>query len=279
MAEKFPRLPGGGKRMSWEEMLGGGHRTINFVRIVFRHLPSEPRCRLCLAPFHGPGGRITAMIGFGPSRMNPNFCANCLEQLPPGGAEVDIAVLFVDIRNSTAIGESTDATLFAERMNAFYKIATSTVIAHDGLIDKLIGDEVLALFVPGFCGPQYVQRAFEAGLSLLTAVRQDAALASWLSVGVGLHSGPAFVGNVGGQGVFDFTALGDTVNTGARLQAAAKGGELVVSERACEAITGIGASERTTIELKGKAEPVAVRVIRPGPQAVASGPPDSGNHH
>jgi adenylate cyclase len=273
VTQKFLRLPGGRKQHSWEQTLCDGHQTLKLVRAAFRHMPAEPRCRLCLAPFQGAGGRITAMIGFRPSRMNPNFCANCLEALPPGGAEIDIAVLFADVRNSTGIAESSDATLFAGRMNSFYKIASATVIEHDGLIDKLIGDEVLALFVPGLCGPNYVQRAFDAGMSLLGAVRQEPGLTSWLSLGVGVHSGPAFVGNVGGEGVFDFTALGDTVNTGARLQAAAGPGELVVSEHACEAMTAPGDwgdSERRTIELKGKAEPLAVRIIRPAPSPIAT---------
>ena len=263
MPEKFPRFPLSGRRTSWEEILNRGHTPLQIIRTLLRRMPSDPRCRICLAPFAGPGGRMVSLIGFGPSRLNPNFCANCLEHLPPGGAEVEIAVMFADIRGSTAMGGGVNATTFAARMNAFYQAATGTLIARDALIDKLLGDEVLALFVPGFCGPRFEERAIEAAIALLDVTGRDRDLASWLSIGVAVHAGPAFVGNVGGEGVFDFTALGDTVNVGARLQGIAGPGELVVSERAYAAAPGIGPGERRSITVKGKSEPLSVRVLHP----------------
>jgi adenylate cyclase len=254
MPRRLQRSGSGGA--SWEDILTTGHRTLGVLRALFRHLPSDPRCKLCIAPFGGFGGKVAGRIGFGPSRMNPNFCAMCLEQLPPGGAEVPIAVLFADVRGSTSLGDSIGATEFAGRMNRFYEAATKTLIAHDALIDKLIGDEVMALFVPGLCGPGYRQNACDAALELLRAVD------SWMPVGVGIHAGPAFVGNVGGEGVFDFTALGDTVNVGARLQSVAAAGELVVTEEVFAAVTLPGTAEARAVELKGKPEPVTVRVVR-----------------
>lgn len=254
MSRRLQRSGNGGK--SWDDVLTSGHGTLRVLRTVFRHLPSEPRCKLCIAPFGGFGGKVAARIGFGPSRMNPNFCAACLEMLPPGGAEVPIAVLFADVRGSTTLGDSLGATEFAARMNRFYEAATKTLIAHDALIDKLLGDEVMALFVPGLCGPEYRQRACDAALELLQAVD------GWVEVGVGIHAGPAFVGNVGGEGVFDFTALGDTVNVGARLQSVAEAGELVVSEEVIGAVTLPGKAERRIVELKGKPEPVTVHVVK-----------------
>jgi len=254
MPRRLQRSGNGGK--SWDDILTSGHRTLHVVRTLFRHLPADPRCRLCIAPFGGFGGKVAGRMGFSPSRMNPNFCANCLEMLPPGGAEVPIAVLFADVRGSTTLGDSLGATEFAGRMNRFYEAATKTLIAHDALIDKLLGDEVMALFVPGLCGPEYRQRACDAGIELLQAVE------GWMEVGVGIHSGPAFVGNVGGEGVFDFTALGDTVNVGARLQSVAAAGELVVSDEVFGAVRLAGPAESRRVELKGKPEPLTVHAVK-----------------
>ena len=261
MTDDIGRSPGGGAKMTWEQVLTGGHKPLKFVRAFFKHLPSDPRCKLCIAPFGGFGGRVSALAGFGPSRMNPNFCSNCLEALPPGGAEVEVAVLFADVRGSTAMGESVSATAFAARMNRFYATATQTLVAHDGLIDKLLGDEVMALFLPGLCGPGYRQNACDAAVALLSAVHQDALLADSLAIGVAVHAGPAFVGNVGGEGVFDFTALGDTVNVAARMQSLAGSGELVVSEDVYQ-LAHLPNAEPAEVLVKGKAEPIAIRIIR-----------------
>jgi Adenylate and Guanylate cyclase catalytic domain len=71
--------------------------------------------------------------------------------LPPGGAEIDIAILFADVRGSTQLGERLGPAEYASLLNRFYKAATETLIRYDAVIDKLIGDEVMALFIPGFC--------------------------------------------------------------------------------------------------------------------------------
>lgn len=259
MKGRFVRTKDGSKEVTWEQILTTGHRPLRVVRTVFARLPADPRCRLCIAPFGGFGGRMSGMFGFGPSRMNPNYCAKCLENLPPGGAEVDMAVLFADVRSSTELGGSVNPTEFARLMNQFYAFATQTLVRHDALIDKLIGDEVMALFLPGLCGPEYRAKACAAALELLKTVQAELPA---LSVGAGVHSGVAFVGNVGGEGVFDFTALGDTINVGARLQSVATAGELVVSEETFPFAGDLGATVARNLEVKGKAEPVAVRVAR-----------------
>lgn len=184
--------------------------------------------------------------------------------MPPGGALIDIAVLFADIRGSTSLGAKMHPAEYAALMNRFYKAATNVLASHDAIIDKLIGDEVMALFIPGLAGPDYRRKACEAGLELIRAVNRDSATREGLAFGVGVHSGPAFVGNVGGGGVVDFTALGDTVNTAARLQAVARPGELVISEALCRLASAPDLDgERRTVELKGKSEPFAVRIVLP----------------
>ena len=94
----------------WDQVLNDGHGSLVRARRVFRALPSAPRCKLCNNPFGGVGGRVLRIAGFRPSRKNPNLCTRCCDSLPAGGAEVDIAVLFADIRGSTGLGEQTVAT-------------------------------------------------------------------------------------------------------------------------------------------------------------------------
>jgi adenylate cyclase len=183
--------------------------------------------------------------------------------LPPGGAELDIAILFADIRGSTVLGERLGPAEYAEALNRFYAAATETLIRHDAIVDKLIGDEVMALFIPGFCGPNYTRRAAEAAMALLKAVGYGAADAPWMPIGAAVNSGISYVGNVGGEGVVDFTALGDTVNTASRMAASAAAGELLLSEEVFRTVSGeVPEAERRTLNLRGKEAPFPVRVVR-----------------
>jgi adenylate cyclase len=232
------------------------------MRAVMRHLPSEPRCKVCANPFGGLGGKAVGLFGFKPSRKNPNVCGACCDSLPSGGAEVDVAVLFADVRGSTPLAEQLGTEAYAALLNRFYRTATDVLLRHDAIIDKLIGDEVMALFIRGVARDDYRPKACRAGLELLQAVANGDGTA-WLPLGVAVHAGPAFVGNVG-TSVVDFTALGDTVNTAARLQAEAKAGELVLSDDIWASCPESRApAERREVHVRGKAEPVPVRVIRP----------------
>src|ERR1700759_3414960 len=126
------------------------------------------------------------MLGWAPSRKNQNVCARCCDQMPVGGAEVDVAVLFADVRGSTGLGERSGASEFAQLLNRFYAVATEVILRHDGLIDKLIGDEAMALFIAGVAGPDYRRKALDAARELLEAVGYGAPQGAWLPVGVGL---------------------------------------------------------------------------------------------
>ena len=245
----------------WRQILVEGHRPLRMAHLVFRHLPSPPRCKVCHNPFDGIGGRLVGLMGFSRSRKNPMLCARCCDALPPGGAEVDIAVLFADVRGSTAMAEQLGPSAFAARMNRFYATATEVLVRHDAIIDKLVGDEVMALFIPGICGAQYRRRAAEAALALMRAI--GASQASQVGIGIAVNSGLAYVGNVGREHVVDFTALGDTVNTAARLASSAAAGEVLLSEAIHAAIAERYADlEARTLTLRGKEASVTVRVAR-----------------
>jgi adenylate cyclase len=230
------------------------------ARHAWRLVPSAPRCKVCSSPFGGVGGAVITRIGWAPSRKNPNLCARCCDQMPPGGAEVDVAVLFADIRGSTGLGERIGASEFAKLLNRFYATATEVILRHDGLIDKLIGDEAMALFIPGVAGPDYRRRALAAGRELLEAVGYGSSEGPWIPLGVGLNAGEAYVGNVG-TAVVDFTALGDAVNVAARLQSNAAEGQLVVSADLLEDLEDeLPRSERREVDARGRGEAVAAIV-------------------
>jgi adenylate cyclase len=232
---------------------------------LFRYLPGPPRCKVCHNPFGGIGGKLVGLFGFTRSRKNPNLCGRCCEQLPTGGAELDIAVLFADLRGSTAIGEHLEPGAYASMLNRFYNTATEVLIRHDAIIDKLIGDEVMALFIPGICGPRYHRRAAQAASDLLEAVGYGGAGEAWVPIGASVNSGVAYVGNVGGDHVVDFTALGDPINTGARLASVAGAGEALLSETIYASVEQeFPDLERRTLSLRGKETPVDVRILHPG---------------
>jgi adenylate cyclase len=237
----------------WRESLTQGHVALKGLRKLMHLLPGTPRCKVCHNPFGGFGGHVCRAIGMTPSRKNPQLCALCCEKLPPGGAEVETAILFADVRGSTALADRLGPAKFAATMNRFYRMATDTLMRHEATIDKFIGDEVMAFFVPGFAGPDFKHRAIAAGQALLRGVGYGSAQGAWLPLGVGIDAGIAFVGNVGAAGYLDFTALGDPVNTAARIQAAAQPGELLVGEAAFASVADrYPGCEASLLEVKGK---------------------------
>jgi adenylate cyclase len=247
----------------WQTILTEGHRSLLVSRRFWRHVPSAPRCKVCANPFGGIGGRLAGMAGWKPSRKNPNLCARCCDAMPPAGAEVDVAVLFADIRGSTVLGEQTQTSDYAELLNRFYATATEVLLRHDALIDKLIGDEAMALFIPGVAGPDYRRKAVSAAIDLLRAVGYGSTEDPWLAVGIGVNAGRAYVGNVG-SAVIDFTALGDPINVAARLQATAAGGQLVVAEDLHRDLPELlPHALRETVEVRGREASVPVLVAQP----------------
>lgn len=251
----------------WHTLLVEGHRPSLMAHRVMRLLPSAPRCKVCFSPFAGWGGRLAGVAGFKPSRKNPNLCERCCESLPPGGAEVDIAVLFADVRGSTAIGEREGPAAFAKLMNRFYKVATDVLVRHDAVIDKLIGDEVMALFIPGVAGDRYRARAVEAALDLQRELGAGSGDGAWLDVAVAVNAGVAYVGNVGDT-VVDFTALGDPVNVAARMQSQAEAGEVLVAEDVDPGVaTSFPHATRRALDLRGHEGSVTAISVRPADTA------------
>ena len=224
------------------------------------YLPSAPRCKVCNNPFGGVGGRVLGMAGFKPSRKTPNLCSRCCDSLPEGGAEVDVAVLFADVRGSVALGEHRGAADFAALLTRFYVTASQTLLRFDAVIDKLIGDEVMAFFVQGISGSLYRRRAVQAGAALLRAVGYGSPDGPWIELGVAVNAGVAYVGNVGGA-VVDFTALGDPVNVASRLQRCADAGQLLVGAGVDDEL--LAGYPSRTFPVRGREAPVDAFVLTP----------------
>ena len=236
------------------------HKMRLFVRAM-RLLPSEPRCRLCRAPFGGSGGAVMRRFGYGPSRKNPTICNSCFEKAPMGGVDMEIGVLFADVRGFTSLAENMTPDDVAEMLNQFYAAATE-VLTTSAVIDKLVGDEVMALYIPELLGAQWVDILLRDASDLLAAVGYGTPEGPWLALGVGIDVGRAYVGNVGAGEVKDFTALGDVVNTASRLQSAAAAGQVVMSER----LFGRLATQPPNavvahLELKGKQSAEPARIL------------------
>jgi adenylate cyclase len=228
------------------------HRVRAWIRLM-RVLPSNPRCAVCRAPFGGWGGRVVKRLGFGPSRKNPRLCATCFDDVPGGGMEMSVGVLFADIRGFTTLSEQRPAAEVTQLLNEFYDVAVRVLCRH-AIIDKMVGDQVMALYLPRLLGDDATDHMVDDARQLLAEIPAE------LDLGVGIDYGTAMVGNVGSGHVKDFTAIGDVVNTAARLQSVAGAGQIVVSRRVTTDIPGAVAQ---TFELKGKSQPEQALVLTP----------------
>ncbi len=251
----------------WRAVLvGDARRAPGLIRLrrVFKHLPSDPRCKLCYAPYAAPFGPLVRVLGFGPWSKNPSLCGSCLRIMErlQGGAEVELSMLFADLRESTQLAAGMSASAYSRLLNAFYGVASRAVEGLGGSIDKYLGDGVFALFIPGFAGVDHAGQAIDAARLILRETEQPlqaVGIAIPLPVGIGVHTGTAYVGVVGNSGeLTDFTALGDAVNVTERLSSAAAARELLISDAALAAsgYSKDGLTRRDLI-LKGVALPVA----------------------
>ena len=237
----------------WRQMLTGDYPRLHGMRKMWGALPSPPRCKLCNAPFRGPGGLLMRAIAYGPSPLNRRLCKWCIRAVSkhPGGAEIEISVLFADVRGSTGLAEGMAPEEFSRLLARFYGAAADVIDQHDGIVDKFVGDSALALFIPGFAGNDHAANAIEAARGLIEET------GDWLPVGAGVHTGTSFVGSIGDGDARDFTALGDTVNAASRLTGLAGAGEILISADAAAA-AGLETNglERRTLELRGRDQPL-----------------------
>jgi adenylate cyclase len=204
------------------------------------------------------------MIGKGPSRLTPQLCRQCQDTASKhlGGTEIELSMLFADVRGSTPLAEKMGPAAFSRLISRFFAISSEVLIRHLAMVDKLAGDQATGLFVPGFAGANHRGRAIDAAQELLHVTGHGGADGPWIPLGIGVHTGVAFVGSVGSEGsATDITVLGDPANVAARLSSTAAAGEILVSREAAAGMD-TGQLESRELDLKGKSQSVGVYVLK-----------------
>ena len=232
-------------------------------RRLHARLPSSPRCKLCAAPFSGPGGIVMRLVGHGRWAKNPKYCTGCFRMLSNnhGGAEVECSLLFADVRGSTTLAESMSPRDFNRLMGRFHDTATDVLVDHDGIFDKFVGDEIIGIFVPAMASPQHSARAVDAARMLLIATGSGTSTGPWVPIGIGVNTGVAYVGSIGDGSDTEMTAMGDVVNVTARLSSVAGAGEILVTAVAAAAAGLPDDLPRRSLQLKGKTQATEVVVV------------------
>jgi adenylate cyclase len=234
-------------------------------RNVWRLLPGAPRCKFCHAPQHGAFGPLMQLIGKGPSRLTPRFCKQCEDLAVQyiGGVELEVTLLFADVRGSTALAEQLGPARFSQLISRFFGVAADVLMRHEAMVDKLVGDQASGMFVPGFAGHDHRHKALEAAMEILHETGHHSSSGPWIPLGIGIHTGVAFVGAVGSKGqAVDVTVLGDPANVAARLSSAAAAGEILITPEAAGDWLDAERLERRELALKGKSQTVGVYVLR-----------------
>jgi adenylate cyclase len=169
----------------------------------------------------------------------------------------------MDVRGSTALAGGMSPKAFSALINRLYVTATRVLVSSDALIDKIIGDQVAGMFVPGFAGPEHARRAIMAAQEIMLETGHQEPDGPWIPLGAGVHTGVAYVGSVGSEnGTTDITVLGDVPNIAARMSSLAGQGEILISDQACRAATlNNGQIEGRQLSLKGKLQPISVCVL------------------
>lgn len=266
----------------WHLLFAVGHPDLIAKQKRFQTDGVPPRCRLCMAPF----GKVP-VEGWtdehpGPSNRNPRFCSLCDQfiRTNPGGAKVTMTMVFADVRGSTALSEELPLEEYVRRMNAFYRRTTAVFVQTDGFMMNVIGDEVFALYPPGFSGVSNSDAAVaEADLPAVrtaTAARKALGAArrlveigktgapNDLRFGVSVHTGVVYIGTLQGaeEGISDVGIWGVEVNKAARMCAQAKPGEALISPELCAAADlDAAALPERLLTFKGISHPVSVRVL------------------
>jgi class 3 adenylate cyclase len=217
-------------------------------------------------PIRGPLSLPLRLFGIKPSRMNPNLCTVCELMfkvvMRRRNIQAELTILFVDLRGYTALSRTLEPGRVQELLDVFYDECAGAIWEHDGLLNKTIGDAVMAIFNFPIARPDHACQAVMAARDIRNrcAARAAALVAEGfdpaaLGLGIGVHTGIASFGEFG-RVHKDFTAIGETVNLAARLQAAAGPGEVLVSGAVLDKLEGEEGVGARACSLKGYAEPV-----------------------
>jgi len=190
------------------------------------------------------------------------------------GEELEVSVMFVDIRDFTAFAERSSAREVVDRLNGFYEIVVPVLVRYGGHADKFVGDGLLGVFGAPDRLPDHADRAVAAAIEIVRVVRKT--YGGTLRVGIGVNSGPVVAGTIGGGGRVEFTVIGDAVNTAARVEGVTRDtdDDVLVTEATRALLTRPlpgGFDAREAAPLRGKSE----RVRLFAPHALAAGAPSA----
>jgi adenylate cyclase len=255
-------------RTSFPDELKRWQAFLNLQQKLYSLLPSDPHCHECGIPMDGIGGSALRFMGSAPSSFSPKLCSACEQSARhyEVGAEVELTMIFADVRDSTPLAESKGTMGFKEIIQRFYKETSKVLIEHNAMVNRLMGDQVIALFVPRFAGNDHAKVAIHAAQELLRGTGHGDSNGPWVPVGAGVHTGTAYVGAVGAaDGVTEIAVLGSAANMCARLSSKAATGEILISEDSVKSgnldVEGL---ETRSLELKGVGQPVKVKVMKVG---------------
>jgi len=201
------------------------------------------------------------------NKRNPNYCNACDKFLAafPGGADVQLSIVFVDVRESTKAAEHLDPAVWGGITKKFYDAVCNVFYRTDGFVMDVIGDEVIAIYPPGFCGPEHAKKAIEAVHQLLAERMPKLPDGTPLQIGIGVNTGLSYVGSsiAVPHRLDDVRIFGDSMNTAARLTDSAGPGEALIAEAAWKA-AGYDVTpdvEERQVIAKGKERPIAAMVV------------------
>ena len=202
------------------------------------------------------------------SYLNPTVVAELLknpDMLKLGGAKRIATVMFSDIRGFTSISEKLDPEALVHLLNRYLTIMTDIVMRHDGCLDKYIGDAIMAFWGAPVPQPKHALQACQTSLDMMRSLEEFRQIlaaedpnAPFLDIGIGLNSGPMVVGNMGSESRMDYTAMGDAVNLGSRLESANKqyGTNIIIGDMTFEQVSeDFVCRELDMVRVKGKARP------------------------
>ncbi|WP_438348040.1 CHASE2 domain-containing protein [Paenibacillus sp. FA6] len=189
------------------------------------------------------------------------------EGLKLGGSRRELTILFVDIRGFTTLSEITEPEEIVEILNEYLDLTANCIFQYDGTLDKFIGDATMAIFNAPLMLEDHPMKAVQAAWAMKegsVAVEEKliARFGFGVKFGIGIHTGPAVFGNIGSKTRMDYTAIGDTVNTAARLESYAKPGQIIISEATYEAVQEkVTATSLGEIKVKGKEQGISIYAL------------------
>ena len=246
----------------WRRRLAGEDRRLERLRRWMLRMPAAPRCKICHAPFEAWGGTAARLIGRPASPDNPLLCEPCMANVEanPGGADVEVSIVFTDIRQPAA---SADRGRASEAIARLHRSAARAIDRNGGIVDALGGNGITAIFISDTAGENHAERAIASARDLFAAASHAGLSGTGIQLAAGLNSGRAYVGSIQNGAGLDFAARGDCVTIAMKLGAAATAGEALISLATWRQHGGpVAKSRQRTVPIPGMLQPVEAVVVR-----------------